>query len=199
MNARFIADITRFIFVSDPPQPADVIFLPGDSNPEPAEHAARLYREGYTPLLIPSGKYSPKFGKFAGVKAKADIYCRDYLTECEFIRDVLTRNGVPETSILEEDRAEHTKANAFLSRALADAHGLTFRRAIVVCKSFHARRCQMLYQLAFPETEILVCPVDCYGISSDTWYTFAYGIDRVLGELARCGNQFADEIREYLL
>ena len=57
----------------------------------------------------------------------------------------------------------------------------------------------MLYQLAYPDTQILICPVDCCGITKDNWYTFAYGIERVLGELARCGNQFADEISTYLL
>lgn len=199
MNEQMIADITRFVFVSDPPRSADILFLPGDSNPEPAEQAAALYRAGYAPLLMPSGKYSPKFGAFSGVKTKADIYRGPYITECDFLCDVLCRGGVPREAILCERQAEHTKANAFFSRALADAHGITVRRAIVVCKSFHARRCQMLYQLAFPETEILISSVDCYGISAQSWHTTAYGIERVLGEVARCGNQFVDEVKDYLL
>jgi len=69
---------------------------------------------------------------------------------------------------------------------------------MICCKSFHARRCLMLYQLAFPEAEIYVVPVDCYGITRDNWYTQEYGIDRVLGELARCGNQFVEDMKEYL-
>ena len=56
----------------------------------------------------------------------------------------------------------------------------------------------MLYQMAFPEAEILVVPVDCYGISRDNWYKQDYGVDRVLGELARCGNQFVGELKEFL-
>lgn len=44
----------------------------------------------------------------------------------------------------------------------------------------------MLYQLAFPEAEISVVPVE------------VYGINRVLGELSRCGNQFVSDIKEYL-
>jgi len=48
----------------------------------------------------------------------------------------------------------------------------------------------MLYQLAFPEAGISVVPVDCHGITRDNWYMQEYGIDRVFGELARCGNQF---------
>ena len=199
MDARFIEDIGNFIFVSDTPATADAIFLPGGPHPEPAEYAAELYAQGYVPLMIPAGRYGIKTGKFAGVKSKADIYCEEYETECEFLTDVLTKCGVPQSAILGEDRSMHTRDNAFLTKALTDAHGLTIRKAIIVCKSFHARRCQMLYQLAFPETEILVCPFDCYGITKENWYTFEYGIDRVLGELARCGNQFVGDIKKYLL
>lgn len=199
MNARFIKDISDFIFVADEPHPSDAIFIPGGPHPEPAEYAAELYARGYAPLLIPAGKYGVKLGKFSGVWSKAEIYQGQYQTECEFMLDVLTRCGVPSTAILGEDRSMHTRDNAFLTRALTDAHGLEIRRAIIVCKSFHARRCQMLYQLAFPKSEILVCPIDCYGITKENWHTFEYGIDRVLGELARCGNQFADDIKEYLL
>lgn len=56
----------------------------------------------------------------------------------------------------------------------------------------------MLYQLAFPETELIVCPVDVYGITKDNWHTTRLGTERVLGELARCGNQFVGDIMQYL-
>jgi len=49
-----------------------------------------------------------------------------------------------------------------------------------------------------PEAELIVCPLDCYGITKDNWYLSDYGIDRVLGELARCGNQFVGDMKEYL-
>ena len=68
-----------------------------------------------------------------------------------------------------------------------------------VCKAFHARRCLMLYQMAFPDAAIKVCPVHCFNITKENWYKSEQGIDRVLGELARCGNQFAGDIKAYLL
>ena len=85
------------------------------------------------------------------------------------------------------------------SRNVCDEHGLSVHCGIIICKSFHARRCQMMYQLAFPEAELLVCPIDCFDITSENWHTFEYGIDRVMGELSRCGNQMNDEIKEWLL
>ncbi len=57
----------------------------------------------------------------------------------------------------------------------------------------------MLYQLAFPEAEIYIVPVDCNNITRDNWFYYEAGIDRVLGELARCGNQFIPDMKEYLI
>lgn len=198
MTPRIISDISNFIFVSDNPLKVDAIFLPGGSHPEQPEYAASLYQDGFTSLLIPSGGVSVKSRKFAGVKSKADIYNGNYHTDCEFFTDVLIKNGVPESSVIGEDKSGHTRDNAFFSRQVVDEHGFEIKKAIIVCKSFHARRCLMLYQLAFSDTEFLVCPVDCYGITKDNWYTSEHGIDRVLGELARCGNQFVGDIKEHL-
>lgn len=198
MNNRINDDITDFIFISDKPRKADVILLPGGSDPAIPEKAAEMFTDGVVPFIIPSGGVSIKTGKFNGVKRKTDIYCGDYPTDCAFYTDVLLKNGVPQSAIIGEDKSGFTKENATLSRKAADERGLNVRTAIVVCKSFHARRCLMLYQLAFPDAEIIVCPVDCYGITRDNWHTFEYGIDRVFGELARCGNQFVGEIKEYL-
>ena len=96
-------------------------------------------------------------------------------------------------------KSGHTRDNAFLSRKVVDENGLEIKTALIVCKAFHARRCLMLYQMAFPDVEIKVCPIHCYNITKDNWYKTEQGINRVLGELARCGNQFVGDVKEYLL
>lgn len=198
MPDRVIADITEYIFVADEPKPADAIFIPGGIYPQLAERAAELYGEGYAPIIIPAGRYSVKLGRFAGVKEKSGIYCGNYATECEFYTDVLLKNGVPAEAVLGEDRSMHTRDNAFFSRALCDVSGIEVKTGLICCMSFHARRCLMLYMLAFPEAEILVCPVDCHNVTRDNWHKSGYGVDRVTGELARCGNQFVEDIKRYL-
>ena len=199
MNNRIIKDITNFIFVEDEPQKADAIFLPGGSHPEQPEYAVELYHKGYAKWLIPSGGVSVKCDKWPGVRSKADIYNGDYQSDCEFFTDVFVKNGVPADVIVGEDKSGHTRDNAFLSRMAVDEKGVEIKTAIIVCKAFHARRCLMLYQMAFPNTAFYVCPVVCMGITKDNWYKSEQGIDRVLGELARCGNQFVGDIKEYLL
>ncbi len=198
MDNRIIEDITNYIFLSDIPQKVDIIFLPGGSFPEIPERAVKLYHDGYAPLLLPSGGVGVKSGKFNGVKSKTDIYDKEYKTECEFYTDVLLKNGIPRDSIICEDKSGHTRDNAFMSRQSTNEKGLVIKKGIICCKSFHSRRCLMLYQLAFPEAELFIVPVDCYGITRDNWYMQEYGIDRVLGELTRCGNQFVGDIKEYL-
>lgn len=47
MMNRIISDISEFIFVSDEPEKADVIFLPGGTHPAQPEYAAELYYKGY--------------------------------------------------------------------------------------------------------------------------------------------------------
>lgn len=199
MTNRIITDISNYIFVCDEPDKVDAIFLPGGSHPEQPEYAAELYKQGIAPILIVSGGVSVKRTKFDGVKSKADICNGDYKTDCKFLTDALNINGVPKSAIYGEDKSGHTRDNAFFSKKVADENGLSIKTAIIVCKAFHARRCLMLYSLAFPDTKFYVCPVVCMEITKEDWYKTEQGIDCVLGELARCGNQFVGDIKEYLL
>ena len=59
---RIIDDITSYIFVDDVPAKADIIFIPGGSNPEIAERAAEIWKNRFAPYIIPSGKYNANRG-----------------------------------------------------------------------------------------------------------------------------------------
>ncbi|MBD5144336.1 MAG: YdcF family protein [Ruminococcus sp.] len=197
-----IKDIGDFIFVEDEPQKCDVIITVGGSFPQIAEKAAELYKNGFAEYVLAGGGVSVKTGVFAGVKDKKDIYSGDYKTECDFYEDVLIKNGVPKTAIVREDKSGHTRANAEFAAAVLKERGIPAEKIILVCKRFHARRCLMFFRSAFPETEILVVPADIevgdQNITKDNWHTYPYGIKRVMGELARCGDQFAEaDINNY--
>lgn len=197
---QFITDISNFIFVADEPVKVDAIFLPGGSHPEQPEYAARLYNEGYAKYIVPSGGISVKLDKWPGVRSKADVYSGDYQSDHDFFVDVFLKNGVPKDAIITgENKSGHTRDNAFLSRKVVDESGTKIKTAMIVCKAFHARRSLMLYQLAFADVQFIVCPVHCCNITKENWFTTEQGIDRVLGELSRCGNQFVPDIKAYLL
>jgi uncharacterized SAM-binding protein YcdF (DUF218 family) len=195
MYERFLNSFTEFVFVRHRPEKADVIFLPGNGFPQMAERAAALWKEGFAPLILPSGKYSVLEGKFSGVLAEKEKYGGDYSTEWEFLREVLRKNGVAEEAILREDQATYTYENAVFSRRLLDARGERIRKGIICCQEYHARRCLLYYQLLFPEAELLVCPSDT-GINRHNWMESGEGIDLVLGEIERCGGQFHKILRD---
>lgn len=199
MNERIIEDITNFIFVDDEIDKSDVIFLPGGAHAELPEKGASLYLDGFADYVIPSGKYSIGSGAFAGVQSKANIYNGNYPTECDFYTDVLLRSGVRRESILREDRAEFTKQNADFSRIICDENNIYPKRAIICCKSFHARRCLMYYGFAFPKTELLICPVDCMGMNRDNWFESEHGFETVIGELNKCSGQIVSDLKKYIL
>lgn len=196
---QWIDDITRFIFLEDAPQPADIIFVPGNGHAEPSELAARLWREGYAPRVLPSGRYAIGTDGFCGQKSGAREYAGRFDTEWAFMRHVLMENGVPDSAILREDEATYTYQNAIYSRRRTDAEAIAVRSAIICCMPVHARRARMYYETLYPDAQLLVCPVQGAALTRDNWMHEPEGIDRVLGEMERCGGQFHDILKEIML
>lgn len=121
------------------------------------------------------------------------------VTESDYLCEVLRQEGVPERALIPEDQATYTYENAVYSRKKLDELGISIKKAILCCQAFHARRSLLYYQEQFPEAEILVCPVVTKGISRDTWYQSELGIETVLGEVERCGGQFHEIMKRYMI
>jgi len=190
---RYIRAVTDFIFVEDQPEKADVIFIPGSRKIEHAVRAAELYRAGYAPYVLPSGRYATTYGCFRGVpeRYQAD-YPEAYETEWAFLRAVLMKHGVPESAILREDQATYTWENATRSRDVLAQAGILPRTAILSCHAFHARRALMYYQAAMPDTRFIVCPTATPGYTREDWFLTEKGRNRVLGEVQRLGSQVSE-------
>ena len=184
----FIDEYTKFIFLEDEPECADIIFLPGSDEGALAVHAAELWKAGCAPVVLPSGKYAKLTGHFSGDPA--------YETEWAYFHHILRVQGVPEACIWREDQATFTYENALRSREVTDAAGLSVKKALLCCQAYHARRASLYYQVCFPEAEILVCPVVTKGVSRDNWHRTEQGIDLVLTEMKHCGTQFGQILRE---
>lgn len=192
---RYIDDITNFIFISNDIEKADIIFIPGGLYAEPSETAAKLWTYGYAPIIMPSGKFSINLGSFSTPLSKAEIYNKQYNSEWEFLKDVLIQNGVSENAILKEDESTYTYENAIFSRKATDKLNLNIKKAIICCKSFHARRCLMYYETLYPDTKFIICPTETEGINRENWFTTDNGINNVMAEVERCGTQFKDIIK----
>ena len=190
---RFIRAVTDFIFVEDQPEQADVILIPGSRKVEHAIRAAELYRAGYAPYVLPSGRYTISRGYFLPLpEPLCSEYPGEFETEWHFLNAVLMKHGVPEAAILREDQATYTWENAQRSRDVLAQAGMDCKTAILCCHAFHARRALLYYQAAMPDTRFLVCPAQTSGYTRDTWYRSEKGRSRVLGEVARLGSQITE-------
>ena len=191
--ARFVQAVTDFIFVENQPEQADVILVPGSRKIENAIRAAELYKAGYAPYVLPSGRFSTVYGRFKGVPEKyAQEYPDEYDTEWAFLRAVLIRHGVPDHAILREDQATYTWENAQFSREVLRSQGIPCDRAILCCHAFHARRALTYYSAAMPMMQFIVCPAQTPGYTRQDWYLSEKGRQRVMGEVQRLGSQVYD-------
>ena len=122
---RFIRAVTEFIFVEDQPEQADVILIPGSRKISHTLRAAELYRAGYAPYVLPSGKYGVALGAFLPLK---EPLCSEYPgafeSEWQLHQAVLLKQGVPEAAILREDQATYTWENAQFSRDVLNNAGI---------------------------------------------------------------------------
>lgn len=175
-----IQEITNYIFVSNKPCKADAVFVVGGSLPKAAELATQLYKDGYSKTIIIGGKYSIK---------RCSFPLPEYETEYDFYKNILIRNGVNEADIYGEARSEYTKQNAEFAKQVVEQNNLNIKSAIIVCKSFHARRCLLFYQMYFPYVDFKVITFDGFDVSKDDWYKTDFGKQRVFGELMRIKEQ----------
>lgn len=192
LSHRAIQAISDFIFMADEPEACDVILIPGASRAEITERAAELYKAGYAPYVMPSGKYSIKRGHFAHKNVVNPRYDGHYETEFDFMKFVLMENGVPESAILKEDQATHTMENAIYSALALKDLGIEVKRAIISCQALHARRSYMSYACYLPGVELFMVPTDTQGITKDNWMETERGLKTVLSELKKCGTYFED-------
>ena len=140
LDKKQIQEITDYIFLEDRLERADAIFIPGCARPEHTEEAARVYKEGYAPLLLPSGGYTKVQGSFQGVSKEGQKYGTDFACEADFLEAVLLQNGVPASAILKECEATYTLENAEKTKLLLQKRGIHLKKAILCCKAHHARR-----------------------------------------------------------
>jgi hypothetical protein len=191
-----IEDITKFIFIKDEPEKADIIFIPGSSNWVLAETAARLYKEGKAEKIMPSGMYFYQFGRFMNERVTDERYKGIYRTEAEFLASVLIKNGVPDEDVIREEKATNTYENAIYSKELLREMKFRIKSAIICPQAFHARRALMTYSHLFPDTKLYVVPTNTQNITADNWYNTERGRQVVLGELRKCGEYFENYIKD---
>lgn len=156
---------------ADHARPADAIVVLGaaqyDGRPSGAlrgrlDHAVGLWRDGYAPLIVPTG------GKQDG----------DRVTEGFAGYQYLRNAGVPDSQILVEVDAANTYEAVSAARAILAERGLS--RAILVSDSYHNLRLQGI--AAEVGLDAVVSPTDA-PVEAQSWLreTAAVGVGRIVG------------------
>ena len=115
--------ITNLIFAQTCVQKADVILVPGCSQPQIMVLAAKLYQKGFAPYILPPGGANNEISK--------------YKSEWEYLKTIGIKGGLLEAAILKENKARNTFENARLSLEVLNKNKIDIKKAILVCKSYH--------------------------------------------------------------
>ncbi|MFC5747958.1 YdcF family protein [Actinomadura rugatobispora] len=116
----------HLVFVM-PMAPSQVILAMGCHDPRVAVQAARLWHEGWAPLVVVSG------GRGKVTEGWAE-------TEARVFARVVREHGVPGDAVLLEETAANTGENITATRALLAARGVPVERGILVAKPYMTRR-----------------------------------------------------------
>lgn len=128
-----------FWIVDEAPLPADAIVILGDDNfnADRAARATELYKAGWAPRIVASGRY-----------------LRPYASIAELEEHDLIGRGVPQSAIVRfAHRAENTKDEAAALAQLISSHG--WKRILLVTSNYHTRRSQYLAEREFPAGTVL--------------------------------------------
>ncbi len=115
-------------------------------------HAARLYKAGKAPLIVPTGRGEQE-------------------STVPLLRDL----GVPESAIVVEKEARNTEENArFVEKILEPRNTQnTRKRVLLVTSAWHMRRSVLMYRRYAPSLEIIPAAAD-YEATVNTSHPFCF-------------------------
>jgi uncharacterized SAM-binding protein YcdF (DUF218 family) len=122
---------------------ADAILVLGSNDLRVAEHGARLYKEGWAPLIL-----------FSGNTGRLTESWKQ--TEAEAFADVAERYGVPRSAMLLEPRSTNTEENIVFVKKLLGEKGISANRFILVTKPYMERRAYATFKKQWPEAGVSV-------------------------------------------
>ena len=153
---------------------ADCILTLGSHDLRVAKRAAQLYLEGWAPIMIFSGGLG-NFTKELWTETEADQFAA-----------IAISMGVPEASILVENKSTNTGENILFTQQLLARKNLDPRSFIVVQKPYMERRSYATFKQHWPHKKLVVTSPQ---ISFDDYPTEDIPLERVInimvGDLQR--------------
>jgi uncharacterized SAM-binding protein YcdF (DUF218 family) len=128
---------------------ADAVFVLGNRDTRVAEYAARLYFDGWAPVILFAGSgdihnHKPGREQFVGS------------TEAEVFANVALKLGVPKDEILIENQSQNTGENYEFATKILNEHGIQPKTVIAVQKPYMERRTYATGKVWWPHIELIV-------------------------------------------
>ncbi len=164
--------VARVLIVDEPLQKAEAIVVLGGGTGDREATGARLFAEGYAPLVITTGDEIVLPG-LPGVTAAG------------LSADELESLGVPASAIVQLAESKTTCDDARLTLASLAALPGEKKRVIVVTDPFHTRRAQWLFNRAAPELEVITVAANPSWFDADQWWATDIGIIVVAQEYVK--------------
>jgi uncharacterized SAM-binding protein YcdF (DUF218 family) len=144
------------LIINDPLQKADAIVVLGGGMGDREVTGARLYKEGYAPLVVTTGE-------------PLRIPSLEDTPFAKFSADYLKKLGVPESAIIQMSQSTSTCDDARFTLASLPAGA---KRIIVVTDPFHTRRAQMIFKgRAQNQVEVIMVPASPSWFDPVVWWT----------------------------
>jgi uncharacterized SAM-binding protein YcdF (DUF218 family) len=144
-----------FLVVDDEPRASDVIVVLGDDyDSDAATRAAELFKAGWAPRIVASGKYF-----------------RLYATEAELEQHDLNDRGVPATSIVRYAyRTASAREEAQALAAFLSSHG--WKKILAVTANYRTRRMHYILERSLPEgSELRMVAARDPDFDPDNWWS----------------------------
>jgi uncharacterized SAM-binding protein YcdF (DUF218 family) len=150
-----------FWVVDDPPAASDAIVILGDDNyyGDRAARAAELFKAGWAPRIIASGRY-----------------LRPYASIADLEEHDLVDRGVPASAIVRlSHRAANTREEAVVISHFIASRG--WKRILLVTSNYHTRRALYICERTFPPgTALRVVPARDSEYDPDSWWRTRKGV-----------------------
>lgn len=166
--------VWNYHLLNDQLEKSDCIFVLCSNDIRVAEHAARLYLDGYAPYIVFSGGVGElTSGMFSGSEAEAFAL-------------VAADMGVPKESILIEPQSTNTGENILFTKALLEDKGLDPTTLILVQKPFMERRSYATFMQQWPGKQVMVTsPPISFDEYPNELLTYSDVINVMVGDLQR--------------
>lgn len=157
MNSKNVDELAKVIWdyhhMNHALEKADCMIVLGSHDLRVARHGARLFLEGWAPIIVFSG----------GIAHQEDLLKTPWhIPEAEVFANRAREMGVPEDKIIIEDKATNCGENILFTKRILEERNLDPDKVILVQKPYMERRAFATFKKLWPNKKVILTspPID---------------------------------------